>query len=287
VIFRYMIPSVVSQDRPSAAYGILGSTFSASMIFGSLLGGFLLSTSGFALPFYVASAGAVAASAPLWLSRMGSRPAQVQADTPELPTTNRGRKLELVFMGGMAMSAFLIFSVFYTMIPLVMTQPPIRAGPFEVGVLLAVFNVSMLLFQPLTGHTGAFKPRAWMSAGLLTGVSSFLILVFARSTILVYGAAFLAGISFSSISTHSLARFTKLVHRSRRGAAIGVYGAAEDIGVILGPLVFSFLWTTVSLAAALSFIALVLLAVLIAYAFPRQSLSMSASSRELISQEGH
>ena len=169
------------------------------------------------------------------------------------------------------MCAFLMFSVVYTMIPLVISESPFGATPFEVGVLLATFNVSLLLFQPLVGHAGASRPRAWMSLGLLVGASSFLVLVIAKSTPLAYASAFLAGISFSAISTHSLARFTRLVHHSRRGAAIGIYGAAEDVGVIIGPLVFSSLWAAVGLDAALAFTSAILLAVLVAYLLPRKS----------------
>ncbi len=268
VLFRYAIPSVVAPGRPSAAYGLLGSANSGAAVVGALIGGFLLSTSGYRLPFYLASAAALMSIVPLWISRIGGRAAFRPKEDSEGPTAGGRRTSELVLMGGMAMSAFLIFIVIFSMMPLVVTAPPFDASPVGVGVFLALFNGSLLVFQPLIGHLGASRPRTWMALGLVGGVLSFFVLVFAKSTSAAFASAVIAGMSFSAISTHSLARFTKLVSISRQGIAIGIYGAAEDVGVIVGPLVFSTIWTAVSLDAALLATSAILLAVLAAYVLP-------------------
>jgi len=267
VLFRYAIPSVISPDRPSAAYGLLGSAWSGAATFGSLAGGFILSASGYGLPFYLASTAAALAVAPLWLSGLG-RVAHRQISSSEEPDLSGGRRFELALMGGMAMSAFLIFSVVVTMLPLVVSAAPFNSGPVGVGVLLAIFNGSLLLFQPVVGRVGASRPRTWMAVGLLTAIVSFLLLVGSKSMATAFGSVILAGVAFSAISTHSLARFTTLVHASRRGAAIGIYGAAEDVGVIAGPIVFSVIWTAASLDGALIATSAVLLAVLLACVLP-------------------
>jgi len=173
------------------------------------------------------------------------------------------------------MSAFLIFIVVISMMPLVVTASPFDASPFGVGVLLAAFNGSLLLFQPVIGHFGASRPRTSMALGLLGGALCFFVLVFAKSTLAAYASAVIAGMSFSAISTHSLARFTRLVSSSRQGVAIGIYGAAEDVGVIVGPLVFSSIWAAVSLDAALIAISAILLVVLLAYILPWSARSKS------------
>jgi MFS family permease len=271
VLFRYTIPSVVAPGRPSSGFGLLGFAWSGAAVMGALIGGFVLSATGYALPFYLASGVAALAIAPLWLSRIGGQTARRTTDTRERPAPSGSRTTELVLMGGMAMSAFLIFVVIFSMLPLVVSAAPFDASPFEVGVLLALFNCSLLLFQPVIGHYGASRPRAWMAFGLLAGVLCFIVLVFAKSTPAAYASAVIAGISFSAISTHSLARFTKLISASRQGVAIGIYGAAEDVGVIVGPLVFSAIWSAVSLDAALVATSAILLVVLLGYVFPKPS----------------
>jgi MFS family permease len=79
----------------------------------------------------------------------------------------------------------------------------------------------------------------WILAGLLFGALAFCVPLLSPAILFVFIAAFLAGISFSMLGPLSLTLFVGLVPRSRKGLAIGVYGAAEDIGIIIGPALFS------------------------------------------------
>lgn len=281
VLYRYVIPSVVSPTRPSAAYGLLGSMYSGAAALGSVAGGLLISATGFRSPFYFAAFFAGISIVPLWASKVGGKAAYEAEEMGAGHPAGKGRTLELALMGCMAVAAFIVFIVVTSMMPVVVTNAPFKASPVDVGILLAIFDGGLFIFLPLLGHVGSSKPRNWMVVGLAVGVISFALLVVTKSIESAYVSALLAGISFSALSTLSLARFTQLVHSSHRGAAIGIYGAAEDVGIIIGPLVFSAVWTAVSLDAALIATATILLVVLFVYLVPRSSGPWSSVPAEL------
>jgi MFS transporter, DHA1 family, multidrug resistance protein len=81
---------------------------------------------------------------------------------------------------------------------------------------------------------------------------------------LVVGAV-VEGLCFSVISPLSLSLLMVGMPRRYTGRAMGFYGAAEDIGLILGPLVGSAVWVEFGLTTAYLTLGGIFLAVLIPY----------------------
>ena len=254
VIFRYTVPDAAPDMQASRAYGILGATYFAAAVVGSVTGGLLASAFGYTAAFYAGSALSVLSLATLALVRFPTpvpEPPEVSGGKPRL----QGRIAWLTLLGGMAVVAYITLTLYLSLIPLVAAKAPYSATVLQVSLLVAAFNLSVLVFYPLAGSLGASKPTRWILWGLVVGAAAFSTPLLSQSIILLFVSALLGGLSFSMLGPLSLALFVDLVPRARRGFAIGVYGAAEDIGIIIAPALFSL--TLVGLGASAAFLSIV------------------------------
>jgi MFS family permease len=256
VLFRYTVSDTAPDMPVSRAYGILGATYFAAAVVGSVVGGLLASAFGFSTAFYTGSALSIVSFVILLSVRFpapSSKPHGELKANPQL----RSNLVWLALLGSMAAIAYIALTLYFSLVPLVAAAPPYSASVLQVSLLVATFNLSVLIFYPLIGSVGASKPTSWIIGGLLVGALAFSAPLLSQNVILIFISAFLGGLSFSMLGPLSLALFVGLVPRSRRGFAIGVYGAAEDIGIIVGPALFSL--TLVGLGASGAFLSIVIL----------------------------
>ncbi len=82
----------------------------------------------------------------------------------------------------------------------------------------------------------------------------------------IAAAGLLEGLCFSAISPLSLSLLMVGIPKRYAGRAMGIYGAAEDVGVLVGPLVGSAIWVQFGLTAAYLTLGASFLAVLVPYA---------------------
>ena len=249
VIFRYTVPDAAPGMSVSKAYGLLGATYFAAAVAGSVTGGLLASTFGYSGAFYAGAVISVVSLVILASSRFPAslpRPGHEKAEN----TQARANILWLTLLAIVAIIAFISQTLYVSLIPLVVARPPYSASVLQVSLLVATFNLSVLIFYPLMGSLGASKPTRWILAGLLIGALAFCIPLPAQTILLVFLSAFLSGVSFSMLGPLSLTLFVGLVSSSRKGLAIGVYGAAEDIGIIIGPALFSLVLVGVGVSSA-------------------------------------
>lgn len=249
VLFRYTVPDAAQGMSVSRAYGLLGATYFAAAVAGSVMGGLLASTFGYSGAFYAGAIISVASLATLASSRFpASLPKPGHEEVESTPT--RANILWLTLLAMVAVIAFISQTLYISLIPLVVARPPYSASVLQVSLLVATFNLSVLIFYPLMGSLGASKPTRWILTGLLVGALAFCVPLPAQSIILVFVSAFLSGLSFSMLGPLSLTLFVGLVSSSRKGLAIGVYGAAEDIGIIIGPALFSLALVSAGVSSA-------------------------------------
>jgi MFS family permease len=255
VLFRYTVPDAAPDMPASRAFGILGATYFAAAVAGSIIGGLLASRFGYSAAFYAGSLLSIASLLTLASNRFPAPPPKPQEEDGGNPAA-RANVLWLTLLASVAAIAFISLTLYLSLVPLVVAGPPYSASVLQVSLLVATFNLSVLIFYPLMGSTGSSEPRRWILAGLLVGALAFCSPLLSRTTLFVFISAFLGGLSFSMLGPLSLALFVGSVSRSRRGLAIGVYGAAEDIGIIVGPALFSL--TLAGLGVSTAFVAIAL-----------------------------
>ena len=78
--------------------------------------------------------------------------------------------------------------------------------------------------------------------GLLATSALFLLYFFADTSYLVLVVSIAVGIGFSG-SALLLAMIPDVTPSAMQGATIGIYGSFEDLGIIVGPLLFGFVWS--------------------------------------------
>jgi MFS transporter, DHA1 family, multidrug resistance protein len=253
VLFRYTVPDTAPEMPASRAYGILGATYFAAAVAGSVIGGLLASAFGYAEAFYAGSVLSIVALVVLASTRFPAPPARSPEELRK-SSGMRGNIVWLTLLASMAVVAYVALTLYLSLVPLVVAEAPYSASVLLVSLLVATFNLSVLIFYPLAGSLGASKPMRWILGGLLVGALAFCVPLISATLLPVFLSAILGGISFSMLGPLSLALFVNLVPRSRRGFAIGVYGAAEDIGIIVGPALFSL--TLVGLGASAAFLSI-------------------------------
>ncbi len=262
----------------AGGFGLLGSLYSFSQLIGSLLGSFVAPFVGLSDSFYVA--GALCAGGYAY-HLLGERQQTVVVQAPEVkaeaPPSGPRPRLDwrgLPLLGLVAVPTFIIFSFFTNIIQLVVTEThAISASESEAGIVVSSFWLSTTIFQPLIARRAAKSARKWIGVAMLCAFAVFALMTQLYNVWEVAAGVFLAGICYSSISPLSLSLLMVGIPARYAGRAIGVYGAAEDVGVILGPLVGSAVWVEYGLTQAYLTLGATFLLVLIPYGVALRSLA--------------
>lgn len=129
---------------------------------------------------------------------------------------------------------FIGFSVLIPVLPLFAER--LGATPVQVGLILALYALSQLLFLPMWGWiSDRIGRRPVLLVSLLGTTGSFVLLAFAPTIAWVYAARIIAGFFAASIGT-AQAVVTDVTDASERASGMGVIGAAFGAGMIVGPI---------------------------------------------------
>jgi MFS transporter, DHA1 family, multidrug resistance protein len=264
--------SVIRQSASggwASGFGLLGAIFAVSQLTGSLLGGAGTLSVGFAGSFYVA-AGITVAAYSVYLRFVGTKPLAVERTEPVFAKEEPRLKLDwrgLPLLGLVAIPTFIGYSFFTNIIQLVVTETPRVSGTeFQAGIVVSSFWLSTAVFQPLLSRRAAGNARRWIGVALVASFCVFALMTQFYNVWEIALGAFLEGACFSAISPLSLSLLMVGIPRRFVGRAMGVYGAAEDVGVILGPLVGSAVWVGFGLTPAYLTLGATFLAVFVPYA---------------------
>jgi len=248
----------ISDESPEASMGLYVSIwwacFSLGRIFGPLIGTYIAQTWSFESSFYVSSILSITLAAFILISFPKQRiPRQPSAPSNVLvgvKTILNLRSVSFLFVS--TIFVFIGKALITSFLPLY-AAGPIKMSTIQVGSLIAALSGSQLLALPVVGWVSdRFGRKRTTFLGLL--VSTFLLLLYfddgSASEFSLITIAFGFGVASSSLI---LAMIPDVTPRAMHGTAIGVYGSMEDLGMIIGPLVYGFVWA--ALAPAWIFIA--------------------------------
>jgi DHA1 family tetracycline resistance protein-like MFS transporter len=112
-----------------------------------------------------------------------------------------------------------------------------HASPTEIGVLFGSFSLMQLIFAPILGRwSDRIGRRPILVVSILGSALAFTLLGFANSLWMLFLGRMLDGMSGGNIST-AQAYIADVTPREKRGAAMGVIGAAFGLGFVIGPAI--------------------------------------------------
>ena len=230
-------------------FGMLAFTYSVGATIGSLLGGAAGSLIGISRAFELTAAITLISVIPVW---WGNRPQfqnrePTSVDLPAVSSQNfessRYNKTGIAVLFLVGLIAVAGNSFFSLLLPnILIKEPQLSASVLDISIVIAAFNLSTGLAAPLTASTGAKKPAKWITGCLIgTGLCYFAFLPAQNVTEIVI-ATIVLGIVYSTLTPLTLSLLTTFVPRGHWGRIIGIYGAAEDVGILVGTSVGSFVW---------------------------------------------
>ncbi len=112
----------------------------------------------------------------------------------------------------------------------------------SIGFMLTAGTTLQVLGTPIIGRLSDRINAKWMLTVLLAASGlMFLIYGLAQSPLHLTVITALVTLTFSSTSV-SLIMLSKLADKDKLGMTMGIYGSFEDLGLVIGPLVFGFIW---------------------------------------------
>jgi len=230
--------------RKERAFGIWYTIFAAGGVVGPVIGG-LVATQGYVPVFYVAS---IIAAVAFFLSL--SIPTIEQQNTASsgtnLPIQNMDKSERKVLF----MTSFLVIvplflrTVYLIFIPVFAKESSkLLLGPIEIGMVVAAMGVAgffaPFIHSELVSKAGV---KEVILTGMLLEFGSFLLLPSVNGFPFLCLTAILLGTGEAAISISMMTFLMDKTRLSNRGLAIGVFGAGEDVGILVGPLIVGYLY---------------------------------------------
>lgn len=269
VVARSMVIHGGESSGWARGFGLMGAVYALGLLAGSLLSSLAAPKVGIPGCFY--AAGAVMVTGYLvyhWVSRRGEPLARVdnQLSAQKSPGRPRLDWRGLPLLGAVAVPAFIGFAFFTSIIQLVVTQTPRIGGTeFDAGVVVSAFWLSNGILQPTLASRGAVRARFWIAVSLLGSFLVFALMTQFYSVWELTVAAFLGAACLATVSPLSLSLLMVGIPKRYVGRAMGIYGAMEDTGLIIGPVLGSTVWIEFGLDYAYLIIGVTYLIVLVPF----------------------
>jgi DHA1 family multidrug resistance protein-like MFS transporter len=238
----------VSEESSLKSAGLYASVWwvfsSIGRIIGPLIGTYIAQSWSFEYSFYASSALSVFLIFIVLWSFPPSR--QLAGRTKSmiygLNSTLRRRSAQFLFLS--AIFAFMGFSIVRAFLPLYASER-VGMSTVEVGTLISTVAASQLVAILLLGwFSDRFGRKPMTILGFLLCSGSFLLYLFANTAYQISLVSIAAGLGLSATSL-LLAIVSDVTPRRMYGTAVGIYGSCEDLGIILGPLVYGLVWSTI------------------------------------------
>jgi MFS family permease len=229
--------------RKERAFGIWYTIFAAGGVVGPVIGG-LVATQGYVSVFYVAS---VIAAVAFFLSL--SIPTIEQQDTAS-SGTNPIQNMDKSERKVLFMTSFLVVvplflrTVYLIFVPVFAKESSkLLLGPIEIGMVVAAMGVAgffaPFIHSELVSKAGVKEVTL---IGMLLEFGSFMLLPSVNGFPFLCLTAILLGSGEAAISISMMTFLMDKMRLSNRGLAIGVFGAGEDVGILVGPLIVGYLY---------------------------------------------
>ncbi len=246
---RSLVSDLVSPRRLGMAMGLLGASISLGVSVGSLIFGYATEIMGYHASFYLCTAILLTAGL---LSVVGfrstgqsSKDAKYSgwAKTLSVQTLlhNISNPAAMIILSCTVLS-FLQFALVRSFVP-IYASTALSASTSLVGVTQAVFSGSSVVLYPICG---AFSDKIGRKKTIVVGfLMSFLASVMCPLIKDVYQLLpliTLAAFGFSLLPPSFIVLLSKHFPKGARGAAIGLYGSFENLGIMIGPILYAFSW---------------------------------------------
>lgn len=237
--FSVISVALVAAYFPQArgqALGIYNALKGAGYVIAPVLGGFIVSRSGFDGLFAASAAIGLAVLMLSLVLREPARPASLEDDDdfdlrrflapfsdPRLLPWYAVIVINMFFVG-----------ILFGFVPVYLNR--LGYDPLQAGFVIGAGTLAYLLVQPLAGwladRAGA---RATIAAGLLVASASLIATTFSRGAPLV-ALVILGGLGVGVVWTNSDAVISQLARDGQLSASLGTAGSYKEIGDMLGPL---------------------------------------------------
>ncbi len=252
---RKALAGILGPGRKAAGIGLFQAASSAGNAFGPLLGGYVLGRWGFGWAFLLCAAASLVAAAVALANRTGlggteemDGPAE-PAGAPDGVATPRF-PVGFVAVAAIAVCSFAGSSAGRSFVPLLGTEV-LRLPASQVASVLAITGA---LGGPLTIVTGGLADRLGrrplIASGLLAAVAGLVGYGVVHTWAGLVACALFLSLGFAAVVPAAVALVSDMTPPGRQGRMIGIYGACEDLGIMLGPLMCGFLWDAWSPRAA-------------------------------------
>jgi MFS family permease len=246
---RGFIGNTATLTNKATIIAVYMTSLTLSRSLGSLVSGFVADNLGYHADFYFSSGLSLLAGALLILGLRNMpmrKPARVTAPEPApavdpLPRPAVNYRL-VALQSVLAMLMFIGIGV-NSFLPLLATEITGVAAT-QVGILYTLGTlVSAALFIPLGRLADRRNKKVIIVLGMLLTATGLAGLAFLREYRQLMMMVIISNIGFTMFTPAAVALLSNSLPSYWQGTAMGIYGAAEDIGIILGTGVGGFVWT--------------------------------------------
>lgn len=220
-----LIADIAPIHRRGEAMGIFGMAANVAMAIGPMLSFALLYASSFPTLFAVSAAIALIS---LLLVLPISETVVVRPRTPLFSK-------EAFFPSALMFAVTLTYGSIVSFLPLFFQKQGITTNP---GVFFTVLAITLIFIRVLAGKLSDIKGRKFVIVpGMILITMSLWVLSMADSLWIFLAAALLYGLGFGSVHPTLIALLVDKVGERGRGAAMGTFTAAFDLGIGAGSIV--------------------------------------------------
>jgi MFS family permease len=240
--------AAVSEESSVRSAGLFASVWwvflSTGAIIGPLIGTYIAQSSSFEYSFYASSALSIL----LILVVLLSFPERHQSAERSrsmiygINSTLRTHSAQLLFLA--AIFAFMGWSIIRTFLPLYASEQ-VGMSTVQVGTLISTVAASQLVAILFLGWASdRFGRKLSAILGFLLCSGSFLLYLVANTALRVFFVSTAVGLGLSG-SLLLLSLVPDVTPKRMYGTVVGIYGSCEDLGIIMGPLVYGLVWSAI------------------------------------------
>jgi len=240
--------AAVSEESSVQSAGLFASVWwvfsSTGAIIGPLIGTYIAQSSSFEYSFYASSALSIVLVLVVLLSFPESHQLAERSRSMiyGLNSTLRTHSARLLFLA--AIFAFMGWSIVRTFLPLYASEQ-VGMSTVQVGTLISTVAASQLVAILFLGWASdRFGRKLSAILGFFLCSGSFLLYLLANTALRVLFVSTAVGLGLSG-SLLLLSLVPDVTPKRMYGTVVGIYGSCEDLGIIMGPLVYGLVWSAI------------------------------------------
>jgi predicted MFS family arabinose efflux permease len=258
-LFRWMAVIAGGPGTGAAGTGRYGLFFGGGMMVGATLGPLLFVEVGFgSLTFIVIGTYAVGLGLMACLPWHETR--LPRAEPGSLSQVRRVLTSPFVFVAFLVVLAYVALTLTSSFLQ-IYSVSAFHGTTSDSGYVIGVARAATLLAGFLLGaSTDRLGPRRTVPLGFLLLTLGAVGTLFSTSYVEMFGATIVFAVGTGWLSASFLPLALEQVPLPLQGTAVGVFGSFEDLGLLVGPVLISFVYTTYGVRSIFAVVALVALA---------------------------